>query len=280
MLRRRPATPDSALLAQVTDANEVSLGTYAEDVLAVTGAYPARGGLDPQAQHASSFRALDGAARKAAMQAALDRLTGDGTLAVQPGSSLESVVRAGLDGKLDLTGPLADLYQLGYWFRRHGFRSGLVVSMQVSPGLTGAPMPPGVPPPGLETCFSVPSPEPTGMPILLVERIDAHASARTYTVRTLRQEFVRMAAFLFAEMTGDGEMLRAEADMVFRFGERLIKAENEFVRTVSEDVAQGRLRTQIPKRRKQQEPRFVQVTAAEMPDAMIRLFTSGAARTQ
>jgi len=32
-------------------------------------------------------------------------------------------VRAGLDGKLDLAGPLADLYQLGYWFRRRAWRA-------------------------------------------------------------------------------------------------------------------------------------------------------------
>ena len=40
--------PDAALLARVSDSSEVDLGTYPEDALAVTGAYPARGSLDPR----------------------------------------------------------------------------------------------------------------------------------------------------------------------------------------------------------------------------------------
>jgi hypothetical protein len=112
MFGHRGASPDPALLARVSDSGDVDLGTYPEAVLAVTGAYPGRGGLDQWAESSSSFRRLDSQARQAAMQAALDRLVAEGTIAARPGASLKDVVTAGLDGKLALTGPMGDLYRL------------------------------------------------------------------------------------------------------------------------------------------------------------------------
>src|SRR5580693_9627174 len=84
--------PDASLLARVSDSSEVDLGTYPEDALAVTGAYPARRSLDPKPDGPSAFRRLDSQSRKAAMQAALDRLIGVGTLNVPHGTSLKDVV--------------------------------------------------------------------------------------------------------------------------------------------------------------------------------------------
>ena len=126
--------PDAALLARVSDSSEVDLGTYPEDALAVTGAYPARGALDPRPDGPSAFRRLDSEARKAAMQAALDRLVADGTLNMPPGASLKDVVADGLDGKLAVMGPMADLYRLACWFHRRGFQSGMVMFMETTDG--------------------------------------------------------------------------------------------------------------------------------------------------
>ena len=64
--------------------------------------------------------------------------------------------------------------------------------------------------------------------VLLVERSDNEASTRSYALRTVRQEFTRMAAFLFADVITPGEALRAEADERFRFGQRSLQVKNEF----------------------------------------------------
>lgn len=77
MFGRHQPEPDPALLAQARDAGEVQLGAYPEELLAVTGAYPLSGSLEPRpgpASGASPFRHLDTPARQAAMRAAPDRL--------------------------------------------------------------------------------------------------------------------------------------------------------------------------------------------------------------
>jgi hypothetical protein len=279
--RRRPNQPDPALLARVTDVTEVDLGTYPEDVLAVTGAYPARRTLDRKPDHPSPFRRLDTHARQAAMQSALDRLIAEGTLDVAPGSSLERVVTDGLDGKLAVNGPLADLYRLAFWIHRKGFRAGLIVIMDASDGLEGAAMPAGVPPAGLENCFGLTPAGNEDMSVLLVERVDNETGTRTYTLRTPRGEFARMAAFLFAGVRPQGEAL-VITKMQFRIGQARLRVDADFLRKDTEDLAHGRLtmRAQSGRRKKQQEPHHVKVSSDAMVEVLTKQFVSTAARTQ
>ena len=278
MFGRRPPKPDPALLARVTGDAEVDLGSYAEAALAVTGAYPARGSLDHRDQDASSFRCLDSQSRQAAMQAALDRLTADGTIQVPAGPRLESVVADGLDGKLAVTGLLADLYQLCFYFHRRGYSSGMVIDMSPGKDTAVAQLPPGVPPPGLESCFAVPSDNADEDMILLVERPDREAGTRGYTLRTLRREFTRLAAFLFADVITGEQALQAEVNLWFRFGQNSLRVENKFIRKAGEDVAYGQMKMQGP--RKKQEPRYVKVSAADLTDMMTKYFVSASARAQ
>ena len=271
--------PDAALLARVSDTSEVDLGTYPEDALAVTGAYPARRSLDPKPDGPSAFRRLDSQSRKAAMQAALDRLIGDGTLNVPHGTSLKDVVADGLDGKLAVMGPMADLYRLACWFHRSGFQSGMVALMETTEGLAGVQMPPGVPGPGAETCLAVQPPEGGDVSVLLVERNNIEAGIRSYTLRTVHQQFVRMAAFLFADVITPGEALRVQADQQFRFGQKTLKIDNEFVRHEGEDAAIGRVIMHAT-RPKDREPRYIKVTQSELIDLMSSRFIASASRTQ
>ena len=280
MFGHRPPKPDPALLARVSDAAEVDLGTYPEDALAVIGAYPARGGLDHKAEGVSAFRRLDGQARKAAMQSALDRLIADGTLNLPPGPSLEDVVADGLDGKLEINGPIADLYRLSFWFHRRGFESSAIVNMMTTDEMAGVQMPYGVSPPGLELCFGVPPPDGGTVSVLLVERPDNEAGTRSYTLRTPRQEFTRMAAFLFADVLKDSEALRADAILRFRFGPASLKVESNFIRKAGEESAYGRMTMEAPRKKKQQEPTFVKVSATELVDVLTKYFSNTSARTQ
>jgi hypothetical protein len=279
MFGKKAAKPDAALLARVSDASDVDLGTYPEDALAVTGAYPARGALDPSPDGPSAFRRLDAQARKAAMQAALDRLLADGTLNVPPGSDLKDVVADGLDGKLAVMGPMADLYQLACWFHRRGFQSGMVVDMGTTEGLHGVAMPSGAPAPGVETCLGVQPPDGGNVSVLLCERADNEAGTRCYTLRTVRREFIRMAAFLFADVITPGEALHAQADQNYRFGQNSLRIQSVFVRHEGEDAAIGRVIMHVPKK-KDKEPRYIKVSQGELIDFMTQRFTDSSARTQ
>jgi hypothetical protein len=276
----RPPKPDPALLARVSDTAEVDLGTYPEDALAVLGAYPARGGLDHKDEGVSAFRRLDGQARKAAMQAALDRLIADGTLSLPAGSRLKDVVADGLDGKLEVNGPIADLYRLSFWFHRRGFESSAVVNMMTTDEMAGVQMPYGVSPPGLELCYGVPPPDGGAVSVLLVERRDNEASTRAYALRTPRQEFTRMAAFLFADVLKDSEALRTDAILRFRFGQASLKVETNFIRMAGEESAHGRMTTEIPRKKKQEEPTFVKVSATDLVDVLTKYFSHASGRTQ
>jgi hypothetical protein len=271
--------PDASLLARVSDSSEVDLGTYPEDALAVTGAYPARGALDPRPDGPSAFRRLDSNARKAAMQAALDRLVADGTLNVPHGTSLKDVVADGLDGKLAVMGPMADLYRLAFWFHRRGFQSGMVMFMETTEGLKGVEMPSGVPGPGGETCLAVQPPDGGDVSVLLVERNNIEAGTRSYTLRTVHQQFIRMAAFLFADVITPDEALRVRVDQQFRFAQRSLKIENEFVRNEGEDAAIGRV-TMNATKPKNREPRYIKITQSELIDLMTSRFVASASRTQ
>jgi hypothetical protein len=271
--------PDASLLARVSETSEVDLGTYPEDALAVTGAYPARGALDPRPDGLSAFRRLDSQARKAAMQAALDRLIADGTLNVPHGTDLKDVVADGLDGKLPVMGQMADLYQLAFWFHRRGFQSGMAMFMETTEGLANVQMPPGVPAPGAETCLAVEPPDGGEVSVLLVERNNNETGTRSYTLRTVHQQFIRMGAFLFADVITPDEALRVRADQQYRFGQKSLKIENEFVRHEGEDTAIGRVIMHATKP-KNREPRFIKVTQSELIDLMTSRFIASAARTQ
>ncbi len=282
MFGRRPPKPDPALLARVSDATEVDLGTYPEDVLAVTGAYPARRGLDRRPEAASSFRRLDSHARKAAMQSALDRLIAEGTLHLPHGASLEKVVADGLDGKLAVNGPLADLYELAYWFHRRGFQAGMIVNMWVSDGLKDVQMPSGVTAPGLESCFGLPPSRGGDISVLLVERPDNQAGTRSYALRTVHQEFARLAGFLFAGVSGEEGALGATASMSFRFGQASLKVESDFVRKVGEDEAISRITyaSQSRRRKKQEEPSYHKFSSSDLASMMTQQFAHASSRTE
>jgi hypothetical protein len=88
-----------------------------------------------------------------------------------------------------------------------------------------------------------------------------------------------MAAFLFADVITPGEGLQASVRPRFRFGQRSLTADLTFVRTEGEDVAHGRIIT-ASARKKKQEPRYVNVSPAELVDVMTRYFMDVAARTQ
>lgn len=277
--KRTAPKPDAALLARVSDTSEVDLGTYPEDALAVTGAYPVRGALDPKPDGPSAFRRLDSQSRKVAMQAALDRLIADGTLNVPHGTSLKDVVADGLDGKLAVIGPMAELYQLAFWFHRRGFQSGMVMFMETTEGLASVQMPAGVPGPGAETCLAVQPPDGGDVSVLLVERNNLEAGTRAYTLRTVHQQFIRMAAFLFADVITPDEALRARVEQQFRFGQKSLKIKNLFVRNDREDAAIGRV-TMNAAKPKNREPRYIKVTQSELVDLMTSRFVASAGRTQ
>jgi hypothetical protein len=281
--RRRPQGPDPALLARVSDTTDVDLGTFPEDALAVVGAYPARRALDQRPDSPSSFRRLDSQARKASMQSALDRLIAEQALTVRAGARLQDVVADGLDGKLEVNGPLADLYRLSLWFHNQGLRAGLIINLYTSDGLHDVQLPDGVPARGLETCFGLPPSGDGDTEVLLVERPDYEASTRSYTLRTVRREFSRMADFLFADVTREGEALLASVLISFRFGQATLKVDADFFRKHGDDAAHGRLTTQAQgTRRKQEErePTFIKVPFSDLPDTMTTYFAGVAARTQ
>jgi hypothetical protein len=189
------------------------------------------------------------------------------------------VVADGLDGKLPVMGPMADLYRLSFWLHRRGFRSGMVVFMETTEGLKDVAMPPGVPGPGAETCVAIEPPGGGDVSVLLIERADNEAGTRSYTLRTVRQQFTRMAAFLFADVITPDEALRVRVDQQFRFGQKSLKIENQFVRNEGEDAAIGRVTINATKP-KNREPRYIKVSRDQLIDLMTSRFVSTAARTQ
>lgn len=279
MFGRRQPKPDLSMLARVSEASEVPLGTYPEDVLAVTGAYPLRGSLDyhPEAtsEAASSFTRLDGNARQAAMRAALDRLIADGTVGLDAATSLEDAVAAGLDGRLPVTGELGDLYQLSRWCRQHGFTGGVLVHLGAPDGVQ---MPPGVAVPGLDQAVTV-SADGSQPLILLAERADSESATRSYALRTPAQEFARLAAFLFADVISGDQGLVANADMWFRFGQKNLRIEHNFVREAGQELAIGRVIMHLDRKRKR-EPRYLKTSASELIEGLTRTFQDTAARAR
>jgi hypothetical protein len=176
-------------------------------------------------------------------------------------------------------GPMADLYRLAFWFHRRGFQSGMVMFMETTEGLKDVAMPPGVPGPGGETCLAVQPPDGGDVSVLLVERNNIEAGTRFYTLRTVHQQFIRMASFLFADVLTPDEALRVRVDQQFRFGQKPLKIENEFVRNEGEDTAIGRV-TMNATKPKNREPRYIKVTQSELIDLMTSRFVASAGRTQ
>jgi len=90
---RNPAPPDPALLARVSNGAEVDFGTYPEAAMAALGVNPTHGSHHkPPSDDASPFGQLDGPARDAAMQAALDRLVAEGMVQLPADARLHQVV--------------------------------------------------------------------------------------------------------------------------------------------------------------------------------------------
>ena len=188
------------------------------------------------------------------------------------------MVADGLDGKLAVMGPMADLYRLACWFHRRGFQSGMVMFMETTEGLKDVAMPPGVPGPGGETCLAVQPPDSGDVSVLLVERNNIEAGTRSYTLRTVHRQFIRMASFLFADVITPDEALRVRVDQQFRFGQKSLKIENEFVRNEGEDAAIGRV-TMNATKPKNREPRYIKITQSQLIDLMTSRFVASAGRT-
>ena len=189
------------------------------------------------------------------MRAALDRLLAEGTVTLPADVSLEDAVSDGLSGRLPVTGELGQLYRLSAWCRKRGFRSGFLVYLAAPEGVQ---VPSEAVPPGAETAISV-SAGGHGAPVLLVERPDYDAGIRSYALRTVRQEFARLAGFLFADVSiPEGQHLRADADMQFRFGPRTLKVDNSFVREAGAEEAIGQDRRRHQQGRAPLHPRLGQ----------------------
>ena len=231
---RRESTPDPLLLAQVSPDHEVSLGTYSEAVLAVTGAdVLERFTRFPGSPR--SFADLDDHDRRAAMQAELDRLIAEGTVDLRTGSAAKAAAAAARAGKLPVTGPLGDLCRLVQSLRR--VRSIVTVELRVS-GLEPTDLPPGVPPPGIEVGYWVPF-DATKPVIFLVERVDLMAGTRAFTLRTARAQFTRIASFIFCDRVSalPGLSLQADVAMSFRLKIGGMIGTDQIARRQGEDSA-------------------------------------------
>jgi hypothetical protein len=136
-------------------------------------------------------------------------------------------------------------------------------------------MPQGAVLPGVETAISV-SADSKEPPVLLVERSDYEAGTRSYALRTARQEFTRLAGFLFAEVSvPEGQYLRADADMQFRLGPRTLKVDNSFVREAGAGEALGKI---VVGTRRKDEPRYIRVSASDLVNLMTSRFEATEAR--
>ena len=122
-------------------------------------------------------------------------------------------------------------------------------------------------------------PDGADVSVLLVERNNIEAGTRCYTLRTVHQQFIRVAAFLFADVITPGEALRVRIEQQFRFGQKSLKIENLFVRNEDEDAAFGRV-TMNATKPKNREPRYIKVTQDELIDLMTSRFVASAGRTQ
>jgi hypothetical protein len=76
----------------------------------------------------------------------------------------------------------------------------------------------------------------------------------------------------------EGQTLRADADMWFRFGQRTLKLENGFIHAGGEDLAMGRIL--LDRNRKKDEPRFIKVSRDQMINGLMDSYQKAAARAQ
>lgn len=195
---RSPVPPDPALLARVGDDAEIDLGTYPGAALAVLGVNPMHGSPHKRpGDGASPFGRLDDPARDAAMQAALDQLIVAGTVRFPAGVPLRQAVEDGLHGRLELSEPLATLHELAYWCHRRRMRFLMGITAGVGHWAPDQEELTGLRLMVEETCYGLPE----HMDHLLVEREDHQADANTYTLRTVRREFLQLEEFLFSDIT-------------------------------------------------------------------------------
>jgi hypothetical protein len=278
MFGRHRISLDTSLLERVSDTSEVSLGTYPEAVLAVTGG----DSLESVSRHPDSpspFARLDDQARNAAMQAALDGLIADGTVGLAAGTTVKTAVAAGQAGKLPVTGELGELCRLVRGLRR--FQSAVIVDLEVPEGCEVTE----VPPPGAEFGYTVPFGA-AASAILLVERPDFKAGTRSYTLRTMRAEISRIADFLFRDAPAGSapaweQPLHAAVRVVLRGKGGVVTADHSFTRSQGEDQAAGTMIVggatgfgAIPKKQIDD----MRLSRAKFVDFMVTQFVSGTAR--
>ena len=79
-------------------------------------------------------------------------------------------------------------------------------------------------------------------------------------------------------MITPGESLRVRVDQQFRFGQKSLKIEYQYVRSEGEDSAIGRVIMQATKP-KDREPCYIKVTQSELIDLMTSRFVASAGRT-
>jgi hypothetical protein len=282
---RSPIPPDPAMLARVSDdVTEVSFGTYPEAALAVLGVNPAHGPpRKPSSEAASPFDQLDGPARDAAMQAALNQLIAAGTVQFPTDASLQQAVEDGLHGRLRLSEPLATLHELAYWCHRRRLR----FLMGISGGVGHwAPEREELTDLRLllqDTCFGLPG----HMEHLLVERTDHQADTSTYTLRTVRREFLQLQEFLFSDITTPEVSAMVKVELVFFSKPRLaisqIGLSEQFmvVREHGQDngIAMFEVTgTSATGVRTKKKPKLIPVGSLTLADTLTRNFTAVAAK--
>jgi hypothetical protein len=246
MFGRRRAALDTSLFEQVSDNNEVSLGTYPEAVLMVTGV----GRLEPEAPRpdsSSPFGRLDEQGRNAAMQTALDELIGNGTIDLPTGTTVKTALAAKA-GKLPVTGELGAVCGLIPVLRQS---KGMVIAELTIPGASADGSPDGSAdgdeaealPLEVEFGYTMPFGA-AASTVLLVERPDFATGARSYTLRTLRAELGRIADLLFGDAPLDdalseGQPVHAEVRMVLSTKGGVVTISHSLTRSPGEEQAGG-----------------------------------------
>lgn len=266
--RRRPDLAPG-LVERVLAGGEENLGTYPDPVLAVTGSYPVRGTYDYRPESAADEPAvgyfnLDAQGRRQAMQGALDSLVSSQVLDLESGTSLDQAVKAGLQGKLGLHGPLQSLNQICTWFHRHGYPVGLLMATWLQdPGGDKATPINGC----AETGYALAAGA-SGEPLMLVERLDPAAGARSFVLRSPRAQLGRACRFLFTEHPPPVQETAMSADFLCRATSRFVELKLLLVRQPSEDRAHGGIASGARKA----DPRLLAVDAEQFMEVTEKLW--------
>ena len=281
---RSPVPPDPALLARVgNDDVEVDLGTYPEAAMAAVGVNPTHGSPDkPPGDKASPFSQLDGPARDAAMQAALDQLIAEEMVQLPANAHLHQVIDDGLHGRLKLSEPLATLHELAYWCHCRRLRFMMGVSIGVAHWADGQPGEIRVL--DDETCFGIPG----HIDHVLVKRIDRQTGTAAYALRTVRREFVRVEDLLFSDVATPQESLVAKLQLLFvskpalSVARQMLTEQLVINRDHGKDYAVGSFEiTGVSVAGKQQrKPELVPLARGQLADTLTKNFAAVAAKVK